>query len=584
MPFLHITQKHLSLLTAISVLVISAPIPKRRAIFPGTASKSLQSTSCDHPGNSDFYGLGIRLGIYLQIFSTMLCMIDPESSDVLYDAHDSNAILLLAIFIAVVKSTPTRSIELVDVVIMLRLIWLIIVCGFSLAHLTEEYKRAQKAKKLAAFITTPSALGFRALVVGLVSIYNVWFWFRGVGYFQHDNPCPTYVFFFAKLAANGGLQSFYKFTSVVIMLMPPSWLLAYAVFVLASVALGLAMIIGLIAVTFAITLPLAILATASATCMSAYNTFRDPPPVRKVLRAVLKPHRLIDWRALKRNLQITALKSMYLYMPYMEKLAVKWTHIRQRGTMSEPGIRRAGTLPIRPGHNRTSAKWATYLGVLAVYYVFSIIGVELAIYWNAVDGSYDIRSTGQLIPFVIGILTTVKVLAHVLSSTDGKAYNAFQRFRFFMISLFSRQHHVKRRWSFDMLQQPPERPSQRTSDDRARETSHKTPRRAASLRSRGHRDQSRNTPVSAKRRTQINRWLRNMPQSPSQDARAESLVRSFQQGSNPTGGSFPRLATALVARVSPLVDINIDPTTGGITLIPVRGAASVGSRALALIS
>ncbi|OAP65037.1 hypothetical protein AYL99_01009 [Fonsecaea erecta] len=109
----------------------------------------------------------------------MLFMIDLQSSDALYDAHDSNAILLLALFIDELKSTPSRSIERVQ--------------------------RSKKAKKLAALITTPSALGFRIPVEGLVSTYNIWFWFRGGSYFQHENPCPTYAFFFAKLLANGPL-------------------------------------------------------------------------------------------------------------------------------------------------------------------------------------------------------------------------------------------------------------------------------------------------------------------------------------------------------------------------------------------
>ncbi|KIY01947.1 uncharacterized protein Z520_02085 [Fonsecaea multimorphosa CBS 102226] len=530
MAFSKLTQKHLALLTAISVLTTSAPIPKGR-LFPGVAIKSLQPTSCDHPGNADFYGLGIRLGIYLQIFSTMLFMIDPDSSDALYDAHDSNAILLLATFVAVLKSTPSRSIELVDVVIMLRMIWLIIVCGFSLAHLTEEYKRAKEAKKLAALITTPSALGFRILVAGLVSTYNAWFWFRGVGYFQQDNPCPTYAFFFAKLTANGRLQGFYKFTSVAIMLMPQTWLLACAVFYVASVALGLAIGIGLVVVVYAICLPGALGWILHSIIASVYDIFRDPHPVQKVLRFTRKMRRsVLNWRALKRLMEYSALRPISGYMPVMDKLAGKWTRIRQRGTMSEPGVRRAGTLPFRSQENRISAKWATYLVVLAVYYVFSIIGIELTIFWNSVEGSYDIGSTGQLIPFVIGILTTIKVLARVLSSTDGTAYNNFQRLRFFMISIFSTSHRIKRSWSFDMLQKPPDMLGRVRRDHWFSRASRKKLKRAASLPFLRRYDPSEDRPTTLQRRTEINKWLRNIPQGPLKEARVKLLIWQFQHG------------------------------------------------------
>jgi hypothetical protein len=539
MAFSMFTQKHLALLTAISVLTISAPIPKGRLFLPGEAIKSLQPTPCNHPGNSDFYGLGIRLGIYLQILSTMLCMIDLESSDPLYDAHDSNAILLLATFIAVLKSTPSRSIELVDVVIMLRMIWLIIVCGFSLAHLTEEFKRAKKAQKLAALITTPSALFFRILVVGLVSSYNVWFWFRGVAYFQHGNPCPTYAFFFAKLAANGRLQGFYKFTSIVIMLMPPAWLLAYAVLLVASVAFGFGIGFGFLVVVYAVCLPIWMLWILVTIFGSVYRTVRGPHPVQKVRQFIRKLHRSVfSWRALKRILKIIALAPMAPYMPYMDKLAGKWNKIRQRGTKSEPGVR-AGTLPIRRGKNRISTEWAMYLVFLAVYYVFSVIGIELTIYWNAVEGSYDIGSTGQLIPFVIGILTTVKVLAHVLSNTDGEAYKYFQRVRFFMVSVFSSQHRVKRRWSFDELQKPLGMHGRGRLDDRLRRTSRRKPKRVASLPLLKRYDPSKDTPTSPETRTRINKWLRGISQGPSKDALVERLVRQFQHGlrDTPQGSS-----------------------------------------------
>jgi hypothetical protein len=174
------------------------------------------------------------------------------------------------------------------------------------------------------------------------------------------------------------------------------------------------------------------------------------------------------------------------------------------------------------------------LGVLAVYYIFSIVGIELMIAWNAVEGSYDIGWTGQLIPFVIGILTTVKVLAHVLSNTDGEAYKYCQRVRFFMVSVFSSQHRIKRRWSFDELQRPLGIHGRGRLDDRPREFLPKIPKRAASLPLLKRYDPSRDTPTSPETRARFNKWLRDISQGPSKDARVERLVRQFQHG---LGGS-----------------------------------------------
>lgn len=41
-------------------------------------------------GNLDFYGFGVRLDIYLQVFSTVLSLIHPESPAQLYDFQDGN--------------------------------------------------------------------------------------------------------------------------------------------------------------------------------------------------------------------------------------------------------------------------------------------------------------------------------------------------------------------------------------------------------------------------------------------------------------------------------------------------------------
>jgi hypothetical protein len=521
-------RKQVALLSAFAVLTASAPISSRRPPISDFAVESLSATACAHPGNADFYGLGIRLGIYLQIFSTMLCMIDPGSSDALYDAHDSNAILLLAVFVAVVKSTPSRSIELVDVIILLRIIWLIIVCGFSVAHLTQEYKRAKEAKKMAALITTPSALAFRILVVGLVSIYNVWFWFHGVTYFQHASTCRTYAFFFAKLAADGRLQGFYKFASVVIMLMPPSWLLAYAALIVALMVLILAISMFILGVVYAVAIPVALPFLGFAGGAAVYATLRQPHPmevVRKSIKQICR--KLFSWKGIKHVLKMYAILPIAAYTPAMQEIADKWTKIRQREDKPNKIVKRAGTLPLNPAKNKVSTGWTTYLVLLVVYYIFSIIGIEMTIYWNHVDGSYDIGSTGQLIPFIIGILTSVKVFAHVLSSGDGEAYKAFQRLKFFSTSVFLRQHQIKRRWSFDTSQQ---REFETLSSVQAgrRRPRRKPLKRASSLPQLRQYDASKDKKTSPSKRAEINKWLRNHPQRPSEERRVESIIKGFR--------------------------------------------------------
>jgi hypothetical protein len=61
--------------------------------------------------------------------------------------------------------------------------------------------------------------------------------------------------------------------------------------------------------------------------------------------------------------------------------------------------------------------------------IFSVVGIELTLHWNSISGVYTINSTGQLIPFVIGLLGLLKILykpfllvcynhTHIRSLTD----------------------------------------------------------------------------------------------------------------------------------------------------------------------
>jgi hypothetical protein len=48
---------------------------------------------------------------------------------------------------------------------------------------------------------------------------------------------------------------------------------------------------------------------------------------------------------------------------------------------------------------------------IATYFTWSIIGIELTIAWNSVENMYDIRSTGQLVAFVVGLASFLKIMS-----------------------------------------------------------------------------------------------------------------------------------------------------------------------------
>jgi hypothetical protein len=46
----------------------------------------------------------------------------------------------------------------------------------------------------------------------------------------------------------------------------------------------------------------------------------------------------------------------------------------------------------------------------ALALIWSVLGIELTLYWNSISGVYTIKSTGQLIPFVIGLTGLLKIV------------------------------------------------------------------------------------------------------------------------------------------------------------------------------
>ncbi len=47
-----------------------------------------------------------------------------------------------------------------------------------------------------------------------------------------------------------------------------------------------------------------------------------------------------------------------------------------------------------------------------------VLAAELSLRWNSLTGIYDIGSTGQLIPFIIGLLGLLRVIHITIRSTD----------------------------------------------------------------------------------------------------------------------------------------------------------------------
>lgn len=70
----------------------------------------------------------------------------------------------------------------------------------------------------------------------------------------------------------------------------------------------------------------------------------------------------------------------------------------------------------RFNRGRLLSRWWNSLSVVFSIFVFTwiILAVELTLFWNAVEGVYNLSTVGQLIPFIIGILGLVRSLHLVI--------------------------------------------------------------------------------------------------------------------------------------------------------------------------
>ena len=158
---------------------------------------------CIVSGNSDLYGLGIRIGLYLQWFTSQIAVyFHLEGSNDLSDAY---IILSIALEIALFVLTFQDKSTTIEIVVMFYLFFggLLSVRGYR--------KRVQQAVP-----TTWRLLLGNITVMGM-AIYGSWFWIKGRSSNRfHATPCGNIVFLFGKISARnfGRASTFFAFLSV----------------------------------------------------------------------------------------------------------------------------------------------------------------------------------------------------------------------------------------------------------------------------------------------------------------------------------------------------------------------------------
>jgi hypothetical protein len=173
---------------------------------------------CHSERASDYYGLGVRLGIYFAWLHAYLANVLVPSQ--ISGALTTNTVFLLTLLVAMTNDSNTDALSQIDGLILMHL------CSGTIFGILSlwGYRTRLYTQNGRGAIESFGAWGthIRMVTALCVSCYGIWFWIHGVtGNLNALGPgdgieppnseeCSTlYTFFFAKVKAAGGIRYYY---------------------------------------------------------------------------------------------------------------------------------------------------------------------------------------------------------------------------------------------------------------------------------------------------------------------------------------------------------------------------------------
>ncbi|KAI0016404.1 hypothetical protein F4780DRAFT_783282 [Xylariomycetidae sp. FL0641] len=400
---------------------------------------------CAIEANPAFYGLGIRVGIYLQWITALgsnLLLAETVGSNL-----TTNAVFLLALFTATVFATLQRTIHVAEVIVLLQLSFGSL---FSVLSVWGHRVRAHHGSDEPIRFPLLGSF-FRLTLATALSAYGVWFWVTGARHVRQPEGCAAYIFLFTRADVAGGVRIFFQVQSVLVfvaygLLFIREHLTIICFFVFVSCWTS---VVALLTVPFT---PQAIQDVKQGKFQDLLTRPEDdtlPPEARKKIKgkALVKmvPKYLllsfIQWLSIATSLawkQLNGKQSTgpnrprlrYYLVPFLDfwilslqacciiafnwhplgaprlfvrKLTKKFIRMRAKDA---PGVWDRLSHFSRNSRHLQRAVYAFN----AICIVWTIISVELTLSWNQIEGIYDVQSTGQLIPLIIGVVGILGLL------------------------------------------------------------------------------------------------------------------------------------------------------------------------------
>ena len=299
---------------------------------------------------------------------------------ILRELLDVNAIFCLAIFIATaLLSTQSGSdgVYTAEILILLHIFfWNTYIISY------EQLLMGNHGRELTAIGVTSTIV----ITVGM-SCFAVYYWFYAVEILPAAN-CGAFGFLFAKLSLDGGARTFFKIVAVINMVV---WGISFLLLVGYAVPY---LLLGLVRMLY--------YSTRHGILVSLKRVLSSNAEVQASWRNTNKGH------------------TRYVIGLYMGVFAAPRGEVELQGwpQVASKSVFAAGVPQENPimyaelfSHDQTLTTgrhvWK-YISLCIM--IFSILAIELIIQWNSISGVYTIRSTGQVIPFIIGIGGLSKVL------------------------------------------------------------------------------------------------------------------------------------------------------------------------------
>lgn len=220
----------LAVLTLSLKLVSASPTQSK----PTATSPNLQARStlpdgtlnCETDRSSDYYGLGVRLGVYFAWFQNYIANVAVPSE--ISNALDTNTVFLFAILVAMLKCTLTQLLEQMDGLLLMHMGGGTVFSVLSIwGYRTCQYDVKGPVGGMRQFGGYGTHL--RLLLCTAFSSFGMFFWVYGLSGAlpqNDDERCRDLsTFMFAKVRAKGPIRGFYIFISIACMVYFGSMLL-----------------------------------------------------------------------------------------------------------------------------------------------------------------------------------------------------------------------------------------------------------------------------------------------------------------------------------------------------------------------